>query len=167
MANRALVASLAIPLFLKMIFCVTAVKKVVLKRKHQAHHSFNERIAAGAQSDALPKNKKTGNIRLLNIIDAAKKEDPLCIELMADIGDKIGRGLAILINVFNPELLILGGTLSETGEHLRKPISNALAQYSVSLVNSDTQLKLSKLGEKAGVIGSCLLARNQRLSIQS
>jgi predicted NBD/HSP70 family sugar kinase len=128
---------------------------------------FNERIAAGAKSTIQTKNKKTNNISLLNIIDAAKKEDPLCIELMADIGDKIGRGLAILINVFNPELLILGGTLSATGEHLRKPISNALAQYSVSLVNSDTQLKLSKLGEKAGVMGSCLLARNQVLSIQS
>lgn len=128
---------------------------------------FNERIAAGAKSTIQTKNKKTNNISLLNIIDAAKKEDPLCIELMADIGDKIGRGLAILINVFNPELLILGGTLSATGEHLRKPISNALAQYSVSLVNSDTQLKLSKLGEKAGVMGSCLLARNQVVSIQS
>ena len=105
-------------------------------------------------------------IKLLDIIEATKKEDVLCIELLADIADKIGRGLAMLINIFNPELLILGGTLSETGDYLRLPIRSAINKYSPTVVNSDTQLKLSKLAEKAGVMGSCLMARNKVLSIQ-
>ena len=71
----------------------------------------------------------------------------------------------MLINIFNPELLILGGTLSETGDYLRLPVRSAINKYSLSLVNTDTQLKLSKLGEKAGVVGACLIARNKVLGL--
>jgi predicted NBD/HSP70 family sugar kinase len=102
-------------------------------------------------------------IRLLDIIEAAQNDDMLCIELIADIGEKIGRGLAVLINIFNPELVILGGTLSQTGDIIRLPIKSALNKYSLSLVNNDTRLKMSKLGEKAGVMGGCLIARNNVL----
>ncbi|MFN7199522.1 MAG: ROK family protein, partial [Bacteroidota bacterium] len=63
-----------------------------------------------------------------------------------------------------PELLILGGTLSETGDYIRLPIKSAINKYSLSLVNNDTQLRTSRLGEKAGVMGACLLARNKVLS---
>ncbi|NCU02450.1 MAG: ROK family transcriptional regulator [Chitinophagaceae bacterium] len=127
--------------------------------------NFKQRIADGATSSAL-KGKKTNDISLLDIIKAAKQQDTLSIELLADLGAKIGRGLAVLINVFNPELLILGGTLSETGNYLLQPIRNAIGEYSLSLVNNDTQMKVSKLGEKAGVMGSCLMARNKVLTRQ-
>ena len=63
--------------------------------------------------------------------------------------------------IFNPELIILGGTLSETGDYLGLPSKNALNKLSLSLVNNDTTLKISKLGEKAGVIGACLIARSK------
>jgi predicted NBD/HSP70 family sugar kinase len=71
----------------------------------------------------------------------------------------------MLINVFNPELLIIGGTLSATGDYLRLPVKSAINKYSLSLVNSDTQLRISRLGEKAGVIGACLIARDKVLSL--
>ncbi len=125
---------------------------------------FREKIAAGSTSGALKKNKLPEEVTLLDIIQAANNEDVLCIELLAGLGEKLGRGLAVLINVFNPELLILGGTLSETGDYLRLPVRSALNKYSLSLVHNDTQLKMSKLGEKAGVIGGCLIARNKILS---
>ena len=70
-----------------------------------------------------------------------------------------------MINVFNPELIILGGTLSETGEYLKLPTKSSINKYSLSLVNADTEFKLSKLGEKAGIIGACLLAKNKILSV--
>ena len=88
----------------------------------------------------------------------------LSIELLAEVGEKLGKGLAVLINLFNPELLILGGTLSETGDYIRLPIKSAINKYSLSLVNNDTQLRTSRLGEKAGAMGACLLARNKVLS---
>ncbi|HEY1202773.1 MAG TPA: ROK family protein, partial [Niastella sp.] len=70
-----------------------------------------------------------------------------------------------IINIFNPELVILGGTLAETSDYIRLPIRSALNKYSLSLVNNDTQLVMSKLHEKAGVIGGCLIARDKLLSM--
>ena len=44
-------------------------------------------------------------------------------------------------------------------------LKSAINKYSLSLVNSDTQLRISRLGEKAGVIGACLIARDNVLSL--
>lgn len=128
---------------------------------------FKERIKQGTTSSVLKKHKNADDIKLIDIIEAANSEDMLSIELLAEVGEKIGKGLAVLINVFNPELVILGGTLSETGDYIRLPLRSALNKYSLSLVNSDTQLKISKLGEKAGVMGGCLIARSKVLSFSN
>lgn len=119
-----------------------------------------EKMEAGAATILI---KKKGELKLEDLIEAAKQEDVLMIELLAEMGEKLGRALAVLINLFNPELVILGGTLAETGDYLRLPARSALNKYSLSLVNNDTQVKLSKLGEKAGVMGGCLIARNKVL----
>ncbi|HCT24400.1 MAG TPA: ROK family transcriptional regulator [Chitinophagaceae bacterium] len=126
---------------------------------------FREKIVQGSSSSVIKKNTSVADITLTDLIQAANTEDMLCIELLAEIGEKLGKGLAVLINVFNPELIILGGTLSETGDYLRLPTKSAINKYSLSLVNTDTQLKLSKLGEKAGILGACLLARNKVLTV--
>lgn len=126
---------------------------------------FREQIEKGSSSGIMKKIKNAGELTLTDLIHAAATEDMLCIELLAEIGEKLGKGLAVLINVFNPELIILGGTLSETGDYLRLPTKSAINKYSLSLVNTDTQLKLSKLGEKAGILGACLLARNKVLTV--
>lgn len=126
--------------------------------------NFKLKIKQGSSSLAIKKNKTAENITLTDIIEAAKNEDMLSIELLAEVGEKLGRGLAVLINVFNPELIILGGTLSETGDYLRLPTRSAINKFSLSLVNTDTEVKLSKLGEKAGILGACLIARNKILA---
>jgi predicted NBD/HSP70 family sugar kinase len=115
-------------------------------------------------SSVMKNGKKVADVRLADIMEAIRQEDVLSIELIAGIGEKIGRGLAVLINIFNPELVILGGTMAETGDYIRLPIRSALNKYSLSLVNNDTQVKLSKLGEKAGLMGGCLIARNNLLT---
>ena len=68
-------------------------------------------------------------------------------------------------NIFNPELVILGGPLSETGEYLLLPIKSAVKKYSLNMVSRDTQIKLSKLGNTAGVLGACLLSRSKLLGM--
>jgi predicted NBD/HSP70 family sugar kinase/predicted transcriptional regulator len=125
---------------------------------------LHEKIKKGSTTSLLKKHKNITDITLTDIIQATKQEDPLCIELLAEIGEKLGRGLAILINIFNPEQIILGGILSETDDYLKLPVKSAINKYSLSLVNTDTQLKISTLGEKAGFLGACLLARNKLFS---
>lgn len=126
---------------------------------------FKEKIKQGSTSVLLKKNKSLESVTLTDIIQAANNEDVLCIELLAELGENLGKALAGLINIFNPELIILGGTLSETGDYLRLPTRSAINKYSLSLVNTDTKLKISKLGEKAGILGACSFARNKILSV--
>ncbi len=124
---------------------------------------FKEKLAEGSTSilSSMPVNE----IKLSDIIAAAINDDVLAIELVAEVGEKLGKGIAVLINIFNPEMVILGGSLAETGEYIRLPIKSALNKYSLSLVNNDTQVKMSKLGESAGVVGACLLVRNRLLGL--
>lgn len=123
-----------------------------------------DKIGKGSSSILTMKHKDLDKIRLEDVIEAARKEDTLVIEVLSELGEKLGRAIAILINIFNPELVILGGKVSETGELIKLPIRSALNKYTLGLVNNDTQLKLSKLGERAGVMGGCLIARERVLS---
>lgn len=137
----------------------TEVSGIALLRKAK------EKLAKGSASILLKKNKSLDDLKLQDIIEAAKQEDMVVIELLAEMGDLLGKALSVLINLFNPELVVLGGTLAETGDYLRLPTRTALNKYSLSLVNNDTQLKTSKLGEKAGVIGASLIARKKIIAL--
>jgi predicted NBD/HSP70 family sugar kinase len=156
-----------IPLFANEIICHCG-KKGCLETEASGQallRLFREKIEHGSSSSLLMNHKLPDELRLADIIQATKNEDVLSIELIAEIGEKIGRGISVIINIFNPELVILGGTLAETGDYIRLPIRSALNKYSLSLVNNDTQLVMSKLHEKAGVIGGCLIARDKLLSM--
>ena len=93
--------------------------------------------------------------------DAVNKEDLLCIELVEEIGVKLGRHVAGLINIFNPELVIIGGALSRTGDYLTQPITTAIRKYTLNLMNRDSVIVESKLKERAGIIGACMLSRSK------
>ena len=99
------------------------------------------------------------SLTLDDIIEATLKEDLLCIELVEDIGQKLGRYLAGLINLLNPEMVIIGGSLARTGDSVLQPVKSAVRKYSLNMVNRDSAIVLSKLQDKAGVTGACLLAR--------
>ena len=126
---------------------------------------FKEKIKEGSTSILTTTKKNVEDIEMDDIIFAANNDDVLAIELIGKIGSNIGRGIALLINIFNPELVILGGSLAATEEFIRLPIKSSINKYSLNLVNNDTQLKMSKLGEQAGIIGACLLVRNKVLSL--
>lgn len=124
-----------------------------------------ERYKQGSTTVLADKLEKNGDITLMEFVDAVWKEDVLAIEIVERVGTLLGRALAGLINLFNPELVIIGGPLSQTRDYLRLPVKSAIRKYSLNLVNQDTDLILSKLGEKAGLIGACLLARAKLLGM--
>ena len=101
------------------------------------------------------------SLTLPDIVEATNREDLLCIELTEEIGQKLGRYLAGLINLLNPELVVIGGVLAQTGDYILQPIKSAVRKYSLNLVNKDSAIVLSKLQEKAGVVGACMLARSK------
>ena len=126
------------------------------------HRIFLERIKNGETSILSERLKeKNKPLTLDELITAACKEDPLCIEIVEEIGQKLGKQIAGLINIFNPELVIIGGTLSLTGDYITQPIKTAVRKYSLNLVNKDSAILTSKLKDKAGIIGACMLARSR------
>jgi predicted NBD/HSP70 family sugar kinase len=129
------------------------------------HRRFLEKMAEGYTSILDKKKKKGDSITQEDILDAAMQEDMLAIELIEEVGNTLGKQIAGLINLFNPELVIIGGVVALTGDYLLLPIRSTIKKYSLNLVSKDTGIKLSKLGDKAGVIGACLLARSKMLGI--
>lgn len=126
------------------------------------HRIFLERIKNGETSILSNRLKeKNKPLTLDELIEAACKEDPLCIEIVEEIGQKLGKQIAGLINIFNPEMVIIGGTLSLTGDYITQPIKTAVRKYSLNLVNKDSVIVTSKLKDKAGIIGACMLARSR------
>lgn len=129
------------------------------------HRMLLERMKNGSNT-ILQKKVESGQPLLLeDIINAALNEDILSIEIIEEAGNNLGRSIAGLINVFNPELLVIGGTVSLTGDYIMLPIKSAVKKYSLNLVNKDTEIKISKLGDKAGAIGAGLLARAKMLGM--
>ncbi len=129
------------------------------------HRYLLERYKEGSNTILGDKIKNGERITLLNLVEAIRKEDVLCIEILEQIGFHLGKSIAGLMNIFNPELVILGGTLSLTGEYISLPIKSAIRKYSLNLVSGDSEIKVSKLGERAGVLGACLLSRSKVLGM--
>ncbi len=126
------------------------------------HRLLLERIQGGESSILSNRiDMKDNPLTLDEIIAAVNKEDLLCIEIVEEIGQKLGKQIAGLINIFNPELVIIGGTLSLTGDYITQPIKTAVRKYSLNLVNKDSAIMTSKLKDKAGIVGACMLARSR------
>lgn len=125
------------------------------------HRILLERISKGENSILSNRLNSDPPLTLDEIITAVNKEDVLCIEIVEEIGQKLGKQIAGLINIFNPELVIIGGTLSLTGDYITQPIKTAVRKYSLNLVNKDSAIVTSKLKDKAGIIGACMLARSR------
>ncbi|MBQ9596946.1 MAG: ROK family protein, partial [Bacteroidales bacterium] len=97
-----------------------------------------------------------------DIVNAALKEDPVAIELIEETGMKLGLQLANLINIFNPQAILIGGTLAKAGEYFLSPIELAIKRYSLRRVYQGVHIKLTTI-ENPGVTGACLLALNRYL----
>jgi glucokinase-like ROK family protein len=125
------------------------------------HRMVLERIKNGESSILTEKVKDLNDLTLTDIIDATNMEDPLCIEIIEEVGYKLGRYIAGLINIFNPELVVIGGQVSQTEGFIMLPIRSSVRKYSLGLVNKDTRIVSSKLKQKAGIIGACMIARSR------
>ena len=129
------------------------------------HRIFMEKLAGGRASLLSDKHAEGKEITLDDILNAVNEEDVLAIEVVEEIGSVLGRAIAGLINIFNPELVVIGGIVSKVKEYLLLPIKSAIQKHSLNMVNKDTTIKFSKLGEKAGPIGACMLSRSKLLGL--
>ncbi|MDD4860236.1 MAG: ROK family protein [Dehalococcoidales bacterium] len=90
---------------------------------------------------------------------AAKHGDKLAKELIACTAYYFGVGLANLINVFNPELIVIGGGLSNMGDMLLKPAFKEARARAFRKPYEATRFARAALGGDSGVLGAAVFAR--------
>lgn len=121
-----------------------------------------EKAAAGVKAGkttSLPKHFPNGDIEkdCEYIIQSAAKGDKFCVELLADIGYNIGRGIAILIHLLNPQSVVLSGRGSLAGRLWMAPVQQALNEHCIPRLADNTAVEVSQLGYEAELIGSAAL----------
>jgi len=127
---------------------------------------IQENLENGRASSLTRKFKAEGKVNINDIISAIKSEDTLAIETVEEIGTNLGKGLAGLINIFNPQLVVIGGKVAvAAGDYLMLPIRTAIKRHVLNIANQDTTIKLTQLKQKAAPIGAALLVRARMLGI--
>ncbi len=98
------------------------------------------------------------NLNAKVIVEEAHKGDYMAKEIVREIAKYVGIGVANLINIFNPEAIIIGGGLSQAGDILMEKIKHSARVYSRTQAWESVKIISAKLGNQAGILGSAALA---------
>lgn len=90
-------------------------------------------------------------------IEAAILGDTLVIEIISSVAYNIGRGIAILMHLINPGKVILSGRMAGAGRVWLAPIQQAINEFCIPKLVSNTKIELSKLNHEAEIIGAATL----------
>jgi glucokinase-like ROK family protein len=95
------------------------------------------------------------------VFEAAEQGDALAHDLVAEIARYLGIAVATIINLFSPEMVILGGPIGEAGRILLEPLQAELRRRALTHLLSATQITISTLGPDASAIGAATLVLRQ------
>lgn len=96
-------------------------------------------------------------ISLATIIKAAKQDDIFAIDLLQQAGEKIGEGLSTLIHLFNPQVLVIGGEIADSGDLITAPIQQILNKYTLTRLKNQCEIKLSDLNSHSTIMGTLMV----------
>lgn len=102
-----------------------------------------------------------GQPRLLTtaeVVAQALAGDKATLRVLDDVGSALGRALASSLNLINPEVLVVGGSLAGLGDLLLDPIRRGLLRHAIPAVGDTTVVAMSSLGERAEALGGVALA---------
>lgn len=111
------------------------------------------RILAATEEDSVLRN---GDVSAKSVFDAVKAGDKVAIQIATQFGEILGKGLAIIASVLNPEIFVIGGGVSKAGEILFEYIKPAYQKY-VFPGSAETEFALATLGNDAGIYGAAKL----------
>jgi predicted NBD/HSP70 family sugar kinase len=96
------------------------------------------------------------------VVEAALAGDQRAITILSEAGLDLGRGISMLIQLLNPELIIIGGSVAEANQYLITPIQQALNIYSMAKSREKSKLALYQLGKDVGLLGGVAVV-NEKL----
>lgn len=142
------------------------------------NHGCFEALASGTAisrrgREAVERGEKTLLTDLcegdLNKIDggliarAAQLGDQVALDIWSEAGYYLGLGFANLVNIFDPEMLILGGGVMKAGELIMEPMLASLKNYSFESAFNSLKIRQAALGDDTGVKGAIAVAMGDRL----
>jgi predicted NBD/HSP70 family sugar kinase len=92
-------------------------------------------------------------IEIRKVVQAAIMGDQFSISILANVGSWLGKGMAYLIQIFNPELIILGGRMSDANQFILPPIQQSIQIFCNPELGNDIEIRVSELGSQAGIQG--------------
>jgi len=92
------------------------------------------------------------------VTEAARQGDRVAREVLAEIGSNLGRGVANIVSLLNPEVVVLGGGLGGAGELILEPLRRAVRKWGQPLGARQVRIVRSQLGEDAGILGAARYA---------
>ena len=127
-------------------------------------------IAAKAR-EAIANNKRTElaglspveGITVMEIARAAARGDLVAQEILAEAGDQLGVAIASLVNLFNPDIVVVGGGVAQTGDLFLEPIRKAVQKRSLPAAAYAVRITTSLLGKRSSSMGAVVQALSAAL----
>ena len=104
--------------------------------------------------------EKEGRISGMTSFLAAKAGDKYAQEVVNRYFVYIAEGITNLVNIFQPEILAIGGSISKEGDYLLKPVSELVKSNEYNRYMPKAKIKIATLRGDAGIIGAAIAARN-------
>ena len=114
-------------------------------------------LAEGAESSMKELFKDKSKHPRDHFLDAVIAQDPLAISILSKAGFQLGKGLATLIHILNPECIVLSGRGAKAGQLLLPSIQQAINEFCIPRIARQTTIKLSKLTDEAELLSAASL----------
>lgn len=111
-------------------------------------------ILAGQVSKLAAFRDQVEQIDIDELINAAHQGDSYAIDILHETGFQLGKGLAIAISLFNPEIIIVDGVLIKAAAFILSTIEQAISKYCLSDFRNDMTIELTKLNGTAKWLGT-------------
>ena len=116
--------------------------------------NVNEGIEKGQASFLRQRKDEGKSIDLREVVAAINTGDQFAIDQLNKMSDYLGKGLVTLIHLLNPEMIIIGGRLAQTGKYIVDPVRMALNKYAMDRISSETEVVCSDLIDDAALMGT-------------
>ncbi|WP_323181806.1 ROK family protein [Streptomyces sp. NBC_00424] len=123
-----------------------------------------EAIAGGGALAAHLRNAGLDAADGRDVVRLVRAGNPVAIQMIRQAGRDIGDVLASLVNFFNPGVIIIGGDISEAGEHLLAGVREVIYSRSLPLATQHLSIRGRGLDDRAGVIGAAVMVIEHTLS---
>jgi predicted NBD/HSP70 family sugar kinase len=120
-----------------------------------------ETLASGPALLRLVQASRDEQLTVKRMIELAREGDAGCTRAIADAGQVVGRVVAGLVNLFSPEMVVIGGDLGEAGELLLDPLRDAVRRDALPGAASELKIVAGELGERANLLGALALVLMQ------